>query len=509
MLVCQVATFSPICIHMSLLDCSKVDKQLLKAYQYRLKYLPNDSKHSIFLSEKLGGIGVRCFTQEYVSALLRDLEVFITNQDSLPAHALINSLEEATKKHLWYLNQESKIPEGTTAATQINQISITGKKTLTYLTDWDSPSCIDISHDHIHIMEKAVDTTSKYGFMLRDMNSEFCSRFVDELLIQDKNAKTIGSPKITTRAKLGAFIGDGNSNFFKYSALGRIYLLLKIIVEEVYIELKGNEPNPTDSLTNTAILNKLSRQESYDKFKMFPGEISSIKLAATARSSIDKFQADYKACCFYNLAEWRSYKDAAISRFIQRPKAADFRIIINDENVYLPIITNTMQQNSENLSDHITSILRLQPTHDNPTPMSQADNAPLSDAEIIELSTQHDLPVFVSIDGSLTDNGIATVSVNIIAPDIRPFDTDDEWQHRVAKILLTRSWQLPKQWGTGKTCINMAEALGFIIGEYTVPSDLPVIYITDSNNARTLQRNIKSKKEFTHRQNDPLCQTRN
>jgi hypothetical protein len=46
----------------------------------------------------------------------------------------------------------------------------------------------------------------------------------------------------------------------------------------------------------------------------------------------------------------------------------------------------------------------------------------------------------------------------------------------------------------------MAEALGFIIGEYTIPPDFPVIYITDSNNARTLQRNVKIKENFTHRQ---------
>jgi hypothetical protein len=403
----------------------------------------------------------------------------------------MNSLEEATKKQLWHLNQESKIPDDIVASLQIDQIPITGKKTLTYLADWVNPSCVTISHDHTHIMEKAVDTTSKYGFMLRDLNSELCSRFVDELLIQDKNAKTLGSPKITTRAKLGAFIGEGNPHFLKYSALGHIYLLLKIIIEEVYVEMRSDETAPTDNLTNAAILNKLSRRETFDKFKLFPGEISSLKLAATARSTIDKFQTDYKACCFYNLAEWRSYKDAAMSGFIQCPRSSDYRVIINDENAFIPIVTNTMSQNSENLSEHIASILRLRPIPDSDTPLSQTENHPLSDTEIIEYATQHDLPIFASIDGSLTDNGIATVSVNLLAPDIRPFDIDTEWQHRIAKILLTRSWQLPKQWGTGKTCINKAEALGFIIGEYTIPSDLPVIYITDSNNARTLQRNVK------------------
>jgi len=46
----------------------------------------------------------------------------------------------------------------------------------------------------------------------------------------------------------------------------------------------------------------------------------------------------------------------------------------------------------------------------------------------------------------------------------------------------------------------MAESIGFILGDYTVPADVPVIFITDSNNARTLQRNLTSLQEYTHRQ---------
>jgi hypothetical protein len=39
MLVCQVATFSPICISFTLQECMAVDKQLIKAYQYRVKMI--------------------------------------------------------------------------------------------------------------------------------------------------------------------------------------------------------------------------------------------------------------------------------------------------------------------------------------------------------------------------------------------------------------------------------------------------------------------------------------
>jgi hypothetical protein len=46
MLVCQVATFSPICISMSLKECASVDKQMLKAYHYQLKFMSSDAKHN-------------------------------------------------------------------------------------------------------------------------------------------------------------------------------------------------------------------------------------------------------------------------------------------------------------------------------------------------------------------------------------------------------------------------------------------------------------------------------
>jgi len=103
-------------------------------------------------------------------------------------------------------------------------------------------------------------------------------------------------------------------------------------------------------------------------------------------------------------------------------------------------------------------------------------------SEILDATRRMDLPVFISIDASLKD-GWAVSSINIIIPDIRPNDTESEWHQRPAKPILTRSWRLPNQWGTGQTCINMAEALGFIIGEYTIPENTPILYITGSNNA--------------------------
>ena len=57
--------------------------------------MSHDAKHSIFLSAKKSSYGLHSYTREYISALLRDVEVYISNNDSMPAHALITSLEEA------------------------------------------------------------------------------------------------------------------------------------------------------------------------------------------------------------------------------------------------------------------------------------------------------------------------------------------------------------------------------------------------------------------------------
>jgi hypothetical protein len=130
MLVCQVATFSPICIKMNLKECFLIDKRLISLYQYRLNYMASDAKHNIFLSHKKGGIGIHGFTHEYIGALLQDIEVYISNRNSLTSHARI---EEVTKQCIWILYNDGKIPCSLNAAARANHINISGKHTLYFI----------------------------------------------------------------------------------------------------------------------------------------------------------------------------------------------------------------------------------------------------------------------------------------------------------------------------------------------------------------------------------------
>jgi hypothetical protein len=61
-------------------------------------------------------------------ALLRDIEVYITNDNSLSAHALIMSVEEAIKQKLWTLNQEGRIPDIPAVQSRISQLTVSREK---------------------------------------------------------------------------------------------------------------------------------------------------------------------------------------------------------------------------------------------------------------------------------------------------------------------------------------------------------------------------------------------
>jgi len=210
MLVCQVATLSPLCISMTLKECTSIDKHLLSAYKFRLNYMKVDAKHGIFLSSNQGGIGAHFFTQEYIGALLRGIEVYISNENTMTAHTLLSSIEESTKQSIWKLHHEDKLPEHSCAEIRAKCLYILGRKVLQYLEDPETPTLEVISFDHMHTMERAIRTTSYLGFILRDLKYEFCSRLIDELLLQDKKAKAMGSPCILTCATMGACIGEGN-----------------------------------------------------------------------------------------------------------------------------------------------------------------------------------------------------------------------------------------------------------------------------------------------------------
>jgi hypothetical protein len=180
------------------------------------------------------------------------------------------------------LKESGKIPNESLAAHRTDRIHISAKKTLQYYDNGETPTGTFVSHDHTHIMDRALQTTSALGFILRNMNHELCSRFTDELVSTDRYAKGIGNPNIANRAKLGASFGIGNSHFYKYSILGHVYILIQIILEEAN---KGTI-HLADRQASDTLESILSHPNIYARLNCFPKEIANTRLTTTAKSCI-------------------------------------------------------------------------------------------------------------------------------------------------------------------------------------------------------------------------------
>jgi hypothetical protein len=277
------------------------------------------------------------------------------------------------------------------------------------------------------------------------MKSELCSRFTDEQELADKNAKTLGSPGITSRASLGPCIGEGSRTFSKYSLFGHIYLLLQIILEEASKLITAQDARAhSDQLEQI-----ITRALIYTGLNCFPKEISATCLVITAWTCCTKFREDYMISSFLNMIEWRCTKDFLQNHYALPPPLTidDFRILIDATKTYSPHLQYSMEENSALLSMHLKSILCFQNNEaqyqDFDEIQDLMDHHRLaSNNDLIEHATQLDLPIFLSIDASLHNNS-AISSVSLVVPDIRLHHGGLEWQQRRAKTVITRSWKLP------------------------------------------------------------------
>jgi hypothetical protein len=159
--------------------------------------------------------------------------------------------------------------------------------------------------------------------------------------------------------------------------------------------------------------------------------------------ALKKCKNDYKVGSFFHLIEWRCQKIYVDNHDVIKHSSQDYRVVI-DDNVFLPTITQSVQWNSEKLVARLKNILCISndETYFECSEDEHDEDRPLRNEEIMQMATQHNLPMFISIDGSL-DNNSAMVSISIIIPDIQDTDINMEWQHRLAKVLLIRSWKLP------------------------------------------------------------------
>ncbi len=72
-----------------------------------------------------------------------------------------------------------------------------------------------------------------------------------------------------------------------------------------------------------------------------------------------KFKTDYKHGSFVNLLEWRCNVTYLQHTYLTMPTPQDFKILIDDDTAYQPLIHESMDRNSKLMSQHLKCLLCL------------------------------------------------------------------------------------------------------------------------------------------------------
>ena len=150
--------------------------------------------------------------------------------------------------------------------------------------------------------------------MLRNLDNEFVSRYLNELALCDRYAKAIGDPTINGRA------------IKSHSMTYRIGLLISTKVQEA-MHIISNTPDD-----NQAFKDIICREAFHKQLNLFNNEFSPIRLQLIAKETLRKFNQDYNISSFIHLVEWRRPKYAT-SIFL-KPS-------IDDEAYLLQLLTQT------------------------------------------------------------------------------------------------------------------------------------------------------------------------
>lgn len=72
---------------------------------------------------------------------------------------------------------------------------------------------IKVTYHHPLIMEKAINTISRFGFLLKDTNKQLVLQWIDELMRNSKQGHSLGSENMQGRCHKNAILGEGYQTF--------------------------------------------------------------------------------------------------------------------------------------------------------------------------------------------------------------------------------------------------------------------------------------------------------
>ena len=127
---------------------------------------------------------------------------------------------------------------------------------------------------------------------------------------------------------------------------------------------------------------------------------------------VNEMQSDYAIGGLLGLTKWQCKSADKVSTNIHEIDKDKFQLIVTNDNTFCPCIFGMKQGQSHHMIVYLQDLLCLKKEKDTPP-----QEGMLSDKDIIEMTGEYHLPIFVVTGGSYQE-GKAAASVTIVVPDV-------------------------------------------------------------------------------------------
>jgi hypothetical protein len=207
-----------------------------------------------------------------MAAVIREVEVNINNKNDPSGHALQASLEASWKKTTWIMGQHEALPTNSLLAKDAANYPISGIRNITNPQQSLSfTPGMHISYELGHIMEKAIKTCARYGFILIDTNDELTARIVQEFMAENPMLKELGNNSIKGRSNMDAALGLGNQAYENYTRVGHTYTLIQCAVSIAWGQVPEEaKMRSSPEAANSKLSKILSNTRYWKDLNLFP-----------------------------------------------------------------------------------------------------------------------------------------------------------------------------------------------------------------------------------------------
>jgi len=438
MLCSTIHSFVPLQAGYGMKELEDIDREVVKLLKKSRGITSSDAKHSMFLPERMGGMGFKSIQDADVISIARELEI-VSNGESIDSEVFRTRLAAILK----YKEDE-----------------------------------VEFSHNHAWV---AIKKLARFGVYLRDQSEYIINRILAKVEKLPRY-QGIGSGRFVNGNK--PYLGMGKAKNLDLVYGGKLHRILRIMEMVKWNKKEFSIMYQNKSPVDIRMLKKFRKEAGEDAFKELTSFYSCWEwINPDSAENISKNSSDWHFIDIYSILK-KKFPD---TYWLLSPAK-----IRTEAELILQLNISPNADESNGHSSHFTQHQKIwKRISDSKSPLFVAtDGAHQPDVVLndrIQIEPIHQ-----------AQKRPTAASFVICQADIHDGETLEgdasppAWLHRPSIPLLCRVASLPGVIGTSSSDIAHGEAHAIAMQEWALPYSAPRVVVTDSEAIRNLYINIRN-----------------